>query len=113
MLKSQPLTAVIPARSGSKGIPGKNLYRLGRDTLLERSIKLAARCAHVDRVVVTTDDPQMLELARAHGAAPPWLRPAELASDEANAVDAVLHLVEALPVETGYVLVLQTTSPLR
>jgi CMP-N,N'-diacetyllegionaminic acid synthase len=113
MLKSQPLTAVIPARRGSKGIPGKNLYRLGRDTLLERSIKLAARSGHVDRIVVTTDDPEMLELARAHGAAPPWLRPAELATDEANAVDAVLHLIETLPVDTGYVLLLQTTSPLR
>jgi len=113
MLKSQPLTAVIPARSGSKGIPGKNLYRLGRDTLLERSIKLAARSGHVDRIVVTTDDPEMLELARALGAAPPWLRPSELATDEANAVDAVLHLIETLPVDTGYVLLLQTTSPLR
>ena len=62
MLKSEPLTVVIPARRGSKGIPGKNLYRLGRDTLLERSIKLAARSTYVDRTIVTTDDPEMLEL---------------------------------------------------
>ncbi len=113
MLKSEPLTAVILARRGSKGIPGKNLHRIGGDTLLERSIKLAARSAYVDRTVVSTDDPEMYELARSHGAAPPWLRPAELATDEANALDAVLHVVEALPVETGHVVLLQPTTPLR
>ncbi len=113
MLKSEPLTVVIPARSGSKGIPGKNLYRLGRDTLLERSIKLAARSSYVDRTVVTTDDPEMLELARSHGAGTPWLRPAELATDEASTIDVVLQLIEKLPIEKGYVLLLQTTSPLR
>jgi CMP-N,N'-diacetyllegionaminic acid synthase len=113
MLKSEPLTAIIPARGGSKGIPGKNLYRIGGDTLLERSIKLATNSPRVDRAVVTTDDPEMLELARALGAAPPFLRPAELATDEANAVDAIVHLVETLPVETGYVLLLQPTTPLR
>lgn len=113
MLKSQPLTAVIPARGGSKGIPGKNLYRLGGDTLVERAIKLAARSAYVDRTVITTDDPEMLELARAHGAAPPWLRPAELATDNASSIDVVLHLIEALPIDSGHVLLLQPTSPLR
>lgn len=113
MLKSEPLTVVIPARRGSKGIPGKNLYRLGRDTLLERSIKLAARSTYVDRTVVTTDDPEMLELARALGAAPPGLRPAELATDDASSIDVVLQIIETLPIETGHVLLLQTTTPLR
>ncbi|MDJ0848097.1 MAG: acylneuraminate cytidylyltransferase family protein [Myxococcota bacterium] len=113
MLRSEPLTAVIGARGGSKGIPAKNLYRLAGDTLLERAIKLAAGSPFVDRIAVSTDDPEMHALASAHGAAPPWLRPAALATDEADAIDFVIHLVETLPIEAGYVLLLQPTTPLR
>lgn len=113
MLRGQPVTAVIPVRGGSKGIPGKNLYRLGRDTLLERTIKIAKLCPYVDRVVVTTDHPEMYEIAHRYGAAAPTLRPAELASDNAKTVDVVLHLVETVPIDTGWVLLLQVTSPLR
>lgn len=113
MLRGQPVTAVIPVRGGSKGIPGKNLYRLGRDTLLERTIKIAKLCPYIDRVVVTTDHLEMYEIARRYGAAAPTLRPAELASDNAKTVDVVLHLVETVPIDTGWVLLLQVTSPLR
>lgn len=113
MLRGQPVTAVIPVRGGSKGIPGKNLYRLGRDTLLERAIKIAKLCSYVDRVVVTTDHPEMYEIARRYGAAAPSLRPGKLASDNAKTVDVVLHLVETVPIDTGWVLLLQVTSPLR
>ena len=76
MIRNQPLTAVIPVRGGSKGIPGKNLHRLGKDTLLERSIKRAQRCPYIDQVVVSTDHPRMHAIARAYGAAMPSLRPA-------------------------------------
>lgn len=113
MLRGQPVTAVIPVRGGSKGIPGKNLYRLGRDTLLERTIKIAKLCPYIDRVVVTTDHPEMYEIARRYGAAAPTLRPAELASDTAKTVDVVLHLVETVPIDAGWVVLLQVTSPLR
>lgn len=113
MIRGQPVTAVIPVRGGSKGIPGKNLYRFGRDTLLERSIKLAQRCKYVDRVLVTTDHTEMYEIAKAYGAAAPALRPAELATDNAKTVDVVLHLIDTAPISEGYVLLLQVTSPLR
>lgn len=113
MIRGQPLTAVIPVRGGSKGIPGKNLYRFGRDTLLERSIKLAQRCKYVDRVLVTTDHPEMHKIAKSYGAAAPALRPVELATDNARTVDVVLHLIETAPISEGYVLLLQVTSPLR
>jgi len=112
MIRNQPLTAVIPVRGGSKGIPGKNLHRLGKDTLLERSIKRALRCPYVDRVVVSTDSPQMHDIACAYGVAMPALRPAELATDSAKTVDVVLHLMETAPVELGYIVLLQVTSPL-
>lgn len=113
MIRNQPLTAIIPVRAGSKGIPGKNLYRLGKDTLLERSIKLAKACNYVDRILVSTDSPEMYEIAKRYNAAPSALRPAELATDTAKTVDVVLDLMETAPVAEGYILLLQVTSPLR
>jgi CMP-N-acetylneuraminic acid synthetase len=113
MIRGQPLTAVIPVRGGSKGIPGKNLRRLGRDTLLERSIKQAKHSDHVDRVVVSTDHPQMHAIAQRHGVAMPALRPAELATDDAKTVDVVLHVMDTLRLPAGYILLVQATSPLR
>ena len=113
MLRGQLVTAVIPVRGGSKGVPGKNLYRLGRDTLLERTIKIAKLCPYVDRVLVSTDNPEMYEIAQRYAVAAPTLRPVELASDNAKTVDVVLNLIETAPIETGWLLLLQVTSPLR
>lgn len=113
MLRGQPVTAVIPVRGGSKGIPGKNLYRLGRDTLLERTIKIAKLCPYVDRVLVSTDNQEMYDIAQHYAAAAPALRPAELATDNAKTVDVILNLIETAPIASGWVLLLQVTSPLR
>lgn len=113
MIRGQPVTAVIPVRGGSKGIPGKNLYRLGRDTLLERTIKLAQNCPYVDRVLVTTDNPEMYAIAESYNVAAPVLRPAHLATDNAKTIDVVLHQIETVPIDSGYILLLQVTSPLR
>jgi len=113
MLSGGELVAVIPVRGGSKGIPRKNLYRLGQETLLERAIKLASACKRVDRVVVSTDDPEMYEIASRYGVAAPSLRPAHLATDAARTVDVVLDLLDQIKVEDAYVLLLQATSPLR
>lgn len=113
MIRNQTLTAIIPVRGGSKGIPGKNLYRLGRDTLLERTIKLAKACSYIDRVLVSTDHPEMHAIAKSHGAATPTLRPAHLASDTAKTVDVVLDVMQSAAVDSGYIVLLQVTSPLR
>jgi N-acylneuraminate cytidylyltransferase len=113
MLAGAPLTAVIPVRGGSKGIPGKNLLRFGGLTLLERAIQLAKASPLVDRVLVTTDSPEMQEVAVRHGAAMPSLRPARLASDTATTADAVLHLIATCGLISGNLLLLQVTSPLR
>lgn len=113
MLSSQHVTAVIPVRAGSKGIPGKNMRRVGRDTLLGRTIKLAKRSPYVDRILVSTDDPEMYALAQAQHVAAPSLRPAELATDTATTIDVVLQLIDSVPIQTGYILLLQVTSPLR
>ena len=113
MLRGQSVTAVIPVRGGSKGIPGKNLYRLGRDTLLERTIKIGKLCSYVDRVLVSTDNQEMYNIAQCYAAAAPALRPAELASDNAKTVDVILNMIETADILSGWVLLLQVTSPLR
>lgn len=114
MIRGASLTAIIPVRGGSKGIPGKNLMRIGgEDTLLERSIKLARASRYVDRVLVTTDHPEMQAIAEAYSVAAPAVRPAHLAADDAKTVDVVLDLMETAPIESGYVLLVQVTSPLR
>jgi CMP-N-acetylneuraminic acid synthetase len=113
MIRGQQLTAIIPVRGGSKGIPRKNLKRLGRDTLLERAIKLARYSPWVDRILVTTDDPEMHQIARNYGVAAPELRPAHLASDSATTVDVVAYLIEQAEISSGYLLLLQVSSPLR
>lgn len=113
MINGEPVTAFIPARGGSKGIPGKNLRRLGRDTLLERSIKQGKSSPFIDKVIVSTDDDEMYKIASAHDVATPELRPDFLASDEAKTIDVILYTLEEMEIDSGYILLLQTTSPLR
>jgi CMP-N,N'-diacetyllegionaminic acid synthase len=106
------LLALIPARGGSKGIPRKNIRSFCGKPLLQWSIDAAVATTCVDQVVVSTDDPEIAEIAKACGAEVPFLRPAELASDTAPGIAPVLHALEQLPKVTD-VLLLQPTSPLR
>lgn len=114
MIRGETLTAIIPVRGGSKGIPGKNMYRLGGgDGLLERTIKLALKNPLIDRVLVSTDDAEMYALAERYQVAAPAMRPAHLASDHAKTIDVVADLVDTAGIDGGYILLLQVTSPLR
>ena len=106
------LLALIPARGGSKGIPRKNILDFCGKPLLQWSIDAALVAPSVDQVVVSTDDPEIAELALAGGAEVPFLRPAELASDTASGIQPVLHALDLLP-HVSDVLLLQPTSPLR
>ncbi len=106
------LLALIPARGGSKGIPRKNIRPFCGKPLLQWSIDVALAAPSVDWVVVSTDDSEIAETARAGGAEVPYLRPAELASDTASGIAPVLHALEQMP-EVTDVLLLQPTSPLR
>jgi len=113
MVRDVPLTAIIPVRGGSKGIPGKNLYKFMGETLLERTIGFSKACSRIDDVYVTTDDHEMQRIARSSGAKAPFLRPAQLAGDDAPTIDAVKHLLSKVGINKGYVVLLQVTSPLR
>lgn len=106
------LLALIPARGGSKGIPRKNIRPFCGKPLLQWTVDVALAAPSVDRIVVSTDDPETAEVALAVGAEVPFLRPPELASDTAPGIASVLHALEQLP-EVSHVLLLQPTSPLR
>lgn len=103
---------LIPARGGSKGIPRKNVLPIAGKPLIAWTIAAALAARRIARVVVTTDNAEIAEVAVRYGADIPFLRPAELAQDETPGIDPVLHAIAALP---GYdrVVLLQPTSPLR
>lgn len=114
MYKGKRILCTINARGGSKGIPGKNVRDLCGLPLIAWSIREARRSAHLDRIIVSSDDEGILAVARSHGAETPFVRPAEFARDDTPGVDPVLHAVEALrPESYDYVVLLQPTSPLR
>lgn len=108
---------LIPCRSGSKGIPRKNLVLLAGKPLLAWTIEgaLAANC--LDRVIVSTEDEEIAQTALKWGAEAPFRRPAELATDEASSVDVAIHALDWLAEEEAYqpdwLMLLQVTSPLR
>lgn len=105
--------AVIPARAGSKGIPGKNLVRLGGKPLIAWTIAAALDARLLDRVIVSTDSEEIARVARRLGAEVPFLRPRELARDSTPVVSALRHALSAAGGEPELVALLQPTSPLR
>lgn len=107
------VVAIIPARGGSKGVPRKNLRRVGGIPLVARAVDAAHRCPSIDRVVITTDDADIASLAREWGAEVVE-RPAVLAGDEASSESALQHALETLDergVDVGVIAFLQPTSP--
>lgn len=107
---------LVPARAGSKGLPGKNIRPLGGRPLLAWTADAARRSSVVDRIVLTTDAEDIQSVGREAGLETPFLRPAELAQDETPMLAVIEHAVAALeergwPVEI--VVLLQPTSPLR
>lgn len=112
MIGGKLVLALIPARGGSKGVSRKNLRDVGGRPLIAWSIEAARSAALVDRVVVSSDDAEILAVAREWGAETPFTRPADLARDDTPSIDVALHALDALP---GYqtLVLLQPTSPLR
>ena len=107
------VVAIIPARGGSKGVVRKNLRRVGGVPLVARAVDAALRCPAIDRVVVTTDDPDIAAVAAEWGAEIVQ-RPGVLAADESSSESALLHALdelEARGIDAGIVAFLQATSP--
>ncbi len=109
--------AIVPARGGSKGLPGKNLAVVAGETLVARAVRCARESGMFDLVIMSTDDAAIAAEGRRAGAEVPFLRPAELAADRAAVVDAIRHALAALE-ERGVpafdtVALIEPTSPLR
>ena len=112
MIEGQRVLALITARGGSKGLPGKNVRPLGGRPLVAWSVAAARASRHVDRVVVSSDDAAIQQAVREAGGEVPFTRPAELSDDTATSIDVVLHALEQLP-DFDLLVLLQPTSPLR
>lgn len=117
MIEGKSVLAVVPARSGSKGIPGKNMRRLLGTSLIGWTGRTLAECPWLDRRVISTDSREYAEEARRFGLDAPFLRPPELSGDESGAVETVQHALKSVEELDGQrydvVLVVEPTSPLR
>lgn len=111
------IVAIIPARSGSKGVPGKNVRLLGGYPLIAYSIAAAKLAQRIGRVIVSTDSEEMAAVASEYGAEAPFLRPAELAQDHSTDLDFMLHAIRWFHENEGllpdYLIHLRPTTPLR
>lgn len=111
------ILAIIPARSGSKGIRNKNIRDFCGKPLLAYTIEAALKSKMLDRVIVSTDSEQYAQIARTYGAEVPFLRPKSLARDTTPIVDTILDVLKKLrgrdTHNPDYIMLLQPTSPLR
>lgn len=113
------MLAIIPARGGSKGIPGKNVIDINGNPLIAYTIAPALMVkqeGYLDDVIVSTDDKQIAEVSREYGASVPFMRPQEIAGDTSRSVDLMIHAYDFYK-ERGTlydsIILLQPTSPLR
>lgn len=106
---------IIPARGGSKGIPGKNSKLLGGKPLIQYTIEAALEVFPIDRIVVSTDDEKIRQIAEDCGVSVPNLRPEHLATDTASSYDVILHCIEENKdrLDFDVIVLLQPTSPFR
>ncbi len=117
MSKQNQYIAVIPARGGSKRLPGKNLLQIADKPLIAWTIEAALDSGSFGQVLVNTDSAEIAEIARTHGASVPFLRPSELAGDQTTTVAVLLHMLAKLEhvafAPPTHLVLLQPTSPLR
>ncbi|MFV0237894.1 MAG: cytidylyltransferase domain-containing protein [Flavobacteriales bacterium] len=110
------MLAIIPARGGSKRLPNKNIKLFKEKPLIAYTIEAALTVKEITRVLVSTDDEAIAKVAIQYGAECPFLRPSELATDEAQSIDVFRHAVEEIEkrnIRVDDIIILQPTSPLR
>lgn len=116
-MKTDSYLAIIPARGGSKGVPRKNIRPIAGKPLIAWTILQARQSEKIDRVIVSTDDDEVAAVAIQYGAEVPFMRPREIATDNATTEASLLHAVAWLEQNEGYrpdnVVLLQCTSPIR
>lgn len=117
MINGQRVLAIIPARGGSKGLPGKNIRPMCGKPLIGWTITKAKKCSYLDKILVSTDNQEIADIALSFGASVPFIRPAELSSDISSTYDVIRHTVSYLKdresEEFDFIVLLEPTSPLR
>ncbi len=117
MYRGKKILAVVMARGGSKGIPRKNLQPVGGVPMVARIGKLIGEIPEIDRAVITSDDPEIVQVAKGAGLAAPFERPASLSTDRVSDFDTMVHAIQETERVDGVaydvILMLQPTSPLR
>ncbi|MEZ2718666.1 acylneuraminate cytidylyltransferase family protein [Niallia circulans] len=112
MINNKKLLAIIPARGGSKGVPRKNIRKLAGKPLIVWTIEAGKQSKYIDRIIVSSEDEEILQVAKEYGEDIAFERPKSLAEDHTPGIDPVLHAIEKLA-DYQYVILLQPTSPLR
>lgn len=117
MIDGKKVLAIIPARGGSKGLPKKNILQLCGKPLIAWSIEKAKKSRYLDVVLLTTDCREIADVASHFGADVPFLRPTNLATDQASTYDVVCHALAHYRASEGlefhYTVLMEPTSPLR
>jgi N-acylneuraminate cytidylyltransferase/CMP-N,N'-diacetyllegionaminic acid synthase len=116
MYKNKTFLAIIPARSGSKGLVDKNIKLMNGKPLVSYTIEASIESKLFDKILVSTDSKEYAKIAKGNGASVPFLRPKELALDETTTYEVILHVLEKLEGQGevyDYFMLLQPTSPLR
>lgn len=112
MINNKSILAIIPARGGSKGVSRKNIKNLAGKPLIAWTIEEVKKSKYIDRLILSSEDKEIISVAGQYGCEVPFTRPLELAKDDTPGIDPVLHAIENLP-GYDYVVLLQPTSPLR
>ena len=117
MYNNKVVLCIIPARGGSKGLPGKNIKELLGKPLIAYSIEQAKRSKYIDRVVVSTESAAITDISKQYGAEAPFMRPKEYAEDESSIFDVLLHAIDWMEKKEKYLfdilVLLHVTAPLR
>lgn len=112
MIHNQKVLAIIPARGGSKGVAKKNIRIVGDKPLIAWTIEESKKSKYIDHLVLSSDDPEIIQVAQSYGCHIPFVRPKHLAQDTSSSIDVVFHAIDQIP---GYdlIVLLQPTSPLK
>jgi CMP-N-acetylneuraminic acid synthetase len=117
MFRDKKTLAVVPARSGSRGIRNKNMREIGGVSLIGRAAKVLSQCPWIDAKIITTDSEEFAAEGRRYGLDAPFTRPDDLSSDEAGIIPTLIHAVEASEAHYNtvfdFLLLAEPTSPLR
>lgn len=113
MIQQKTILAILPARGGSKRVSRKNLRVVSGKPLIAWTIEEAKKSKYIDRIVLSSEDPEIIAVGEKWGCECPFIRPLELAQDDTPGIAPVLHLIQTLPQNFDYLVLLQPTSPLR